>query len=180
VCHKCAGSGIYYSQFEGKVFEDECFGCWSAGVRGKGYSREEAVARDERALKRQKREEEQRMAEWEAGAEERAKAELAEAEAQAKLEADRAEFVWFDAEVGAKVEIAGEVAFKKYVENQWGGSWLVMVKVAENCEVKMFSSANWVYDVEVGDAVVLNAEVKCHDEYEGKKQSQVIRPKRVA
>jgi hypothetical protein len=183
VCGKCGGDGIYWLKRQSAngwgVVPDVCFPCNGNGATGKGYSREEVEKKAVAYEKRKAAEQAKWEAEWEAGREQREAEEVRRAEAIAKRESERAQFVYFPAEVGDKVEVAGEVVMLREIESQFGVSMLVVVKVAEDCEVKMFSSASWVYEIEEGQRVVLKAEIKAHEEYDGKKQSQLVRPKRV-
>lgn len=179
-CKRCYGCGI---AGPAHVQAGICFRCQGSGIEpsSKAYSAEEAQKRSNRLEKAWNKREEKRVAEWEANrAEYEAAAEaerVAAEEAAAARSASQGAFKYLDAEVGEKVVVEGEAVFVKVIEGQYGSSLMVVVKVAEDCEVKMFSSAASIWAVNKGDRVIISGSVKSHEEYDGKKQSQLVRVK---
>ncbi len=179
VCGKCGGTGDHWAKH---VWAGRCFTCLGNGVVGKARDAKKVAqleAAAEKRLAKAAAEAEAKAAKWMAENAERLAAEAAaEQAAAAAREARLAEFQWVGTE-GEPIEFAGEVTFVKYIEPYAFGrsaTRLVVVKVPEG-EVKFFSAAAWVWDLEVGQQVAVKATVKAHEEYEGKKATMVARPK---
>lgn len=179
-CYKCGGSGEYqghtpYYRAGGFRY---CFECNGSGYGGKFFATREAAVKHAESLAKGK---EKRAA---ARAEQDAKFAAKRAEWAAEKAAKRAERAvgseYLDAPVGAKVQVSGEVVFVKDVSSQYGQSRLVIFKVSESVKVKFFSSAEFVWSLEAGQRFDLAATVKKHEEYQGEKSTQVVRPQRVS
>lgn len=169
-CGRCSGRG--FDPMKWRSFNGQCFKCAGSGheeVRWESIEKLEkyvAQLNKSRAKADAKREEERlvALAKWER---EQAQRDAVEAERKAVLD----KWVHVDAQVGEQVELEGEVLYVGWFDNQWGGSYLVVVAVGENREVKFNSNAKWVGGLEKGDHIKFVAEVKSHGEYQGKKQS---------
>lgn len=185
-CGKCAGTGLYdaptyVTDGRGRPF---CFDCVGAGFTGKVHATLEDASKHATSLRKAQ---ERRNAKRQAAAKERFERTKAEfeaeeakrqAEAAAKAEA-KAKFQHFGT-VGEKTEVTGEVVVLKSIETQFGTSRLVILKVDEVTEVKMFTSAGWTWEVAVGDTVTLTAWVKSHDVWDDQKTTMLARPKMTA
>lgn len=179
VCGRCGGTGEVWAKW---VFNGVCFQCGGFGAIGKPVSDPEKTARQrrkdrERREAKKEAERQANIAKWEA---EEAVRVAEEAAKEAARAAERAVYEYFG-EVGEAVEFEGEVVFLKEVEQTFGYrtsyTRLVVVKVSETVEVKFFSAARAVWALEKGERVSVKATVKAHEEYEGKKGTQVARPK---
>lgn len=177
-CGRCNGSGVFSWATSMGAMSGVCFKC-NGSPFGREHSHAEVVAIADRRAKAQAKRDAKAKAEWEAG--------QAERDAQAKRDAERAEarqaervaFEWIEGEVGDKVSVSGEVISAKVIESQFGSSMLIVIKVDASHEVKMFTSASWAWEVERGDVWNVSGAIKSHDEYEGKKQTQLVRVKGV-
>lgn len=181
VCGRCGGTGEVWAKW---VMNGVCFQCGGFGAVGKPVADPEKAAHQRakaKARRDAKKEEERKakVAQWEA---EEAVRVAEETVREAARAAERAAFQWVGEE-GQPVEFSGEVVFLKEVEHTFGYrtsySRLVVVKAAENVEVKFFSTAQWVWALEQGQQVTVKATVKAHEEYDGKKATLVARPKQV-
>ncbi len=81
---------------------------------------------------------------------------------------------------GEPIQFTGTVELTKQIEGEYGLSILVVVVDSDGNRIKMFTTAEWVWEVEQGDAVALKAKVKKHEEYEGVKQTLVKCPKPIS
>lgn len=81
--------------------------------------------------------------------------------------------------VGEKITITGTVKVAKAIDTQFGLSRLLIVADADGNLIKAFTTAQFVWDVEVGDELTLTVTVKAHEVYEGVKQTVITRPKLV-
>lgn len=178
-CGRCGGGGMFGPQ---SIYSGKCFDCGGHGYHGKAYTHEAATKRGIALSKAQAKRQEKRdaehaaradaaMARWEAEQAEEAKHAAAKAEAAAKFE--------FYGEVGEKLQFDGEVVRVHGFDTQYGRSYLVIFKVSETVEIKTFTTAQWLNEVEVGEKVTMVATVKAHEEYEGKKGTLVARPKMI-
>lgn len=86
--------------------------------------------------------------------------------------------------LGARVTVSGEVTMVRAFDNTYGYTTTTshLIVVEGECDskpvvVKMFTSAQWSFDVEEHDRVVVSGSVKDYDEYRGVKQTQLSRPK---
>jgi hypothetical protein len=179
-CFKCGGTGEVWATH---VFNGVCFRCAGSGVGGKSFPSLEAATNHMQGLRkaavaRQEKKDAERaakIAEWEAHAAEEAR--IASEEAMKRAEA-LAQYQWLPAEVGEKVEIVGKVKMIRYIAGEWNRSSTRLVVVEmPGFEVKFFSGAAWVWDIEEGQEISFSAAVKAHEEFNGKKATQVVRPK---
>lgn len=113
------------------------------------------------------------------------KAERAAAEAEriAKEEAAKAELAKLrhvQAELGDKVELTGTVTMATDVETQFGTSRLVVIKTDDYQVAKMFTTAEWAWDVDFDEVITIKGTVKSHDSYQNTPQTNISRPKKVA
>jgi hypothetical protein len=79
--------------------------------------------------------------------------------------------------VGEKMTVTGTVKVAKAIDTEYGLSRLLIVADADGNLVKAFTTAKFVWDVEVGDELTLTVTVKAHEVYEGVKQTVITRPK---
>lgn len=189
-CKRCNGAR-YIQSFE-HVQSGECFRCNATGGEPKWYDSVEeldvkeaklAKARARREANRQAKEAQER-AEWEAKWEaERPQREAEEAKRQAEREAYEAELAkWkhLEAQVGDKVTVSGVVSVAVTIDTQYGASRLIVVDTPEREAVKLFTTAEWAWDTEKDATVTIAGTVKSFDEYDGKPQTVLNRPKRVS
>jgi hypothetical protein len=182
-CERCRGNG----HIEAMAFHCEgvCFKCLGRGYQEKFFENEEAVKefckkKSVRMAKKRAKEEAEyaaRLAEFEASREAR---EAEEQRVQAEREAEKAKFSYIEAQVGEIVEFSGEVKAVVRIDGHYGVSLMVVVQTEQNQQFKFFSTANWVWEVEVGEQVQVRAEVKDFSEYQGIKQNVVKNPKKIA
>ena len=184
LCWKCDGTGIYWRKIMTasgpSAVEDVCFPCQGAGYKGKLFSSsaeiDKAIAASERARQRR---EEKAQAEWEANREEREAQAEADAKARAEYEAELAKWTTLAGNVGDKVEVTGRVAVAKTVETQFGSSRLIVIETSEYQAVKLFTSAQWSWDVEREQTITVSGAIKSFGEYDGVLQTQLNRPKMI-
>ena len=159
-CDRCGGIGRVEAW--GHVEGGLCFKCEGEGVTGKSFATLEAldahvaklaVARDKREAKR----EAERLA----------------------YEAELAQWKHLDAHVDETVTVTGVVAVSAVIDTQWGSSKLIVIETPEREAVKLFTSANWAWGVERDETVTVTGTVKSFDNYDGKPQTVLSRPKRV-
>lgn len=79
--------------------------------------------------------------------------------------------------VGERLEVSGKVTMVREIAGYYGTTLLVGVSVGAGDRVKMFTTAAWADAAEVGDQVRLAGVVKAHEEYEGKRETVLKRPK---
>ncbi len=96
--------------------------------------------------------------------------------AAAEAHAPKYESQWIG-KVGERLEVAGEVTQVTAIQGFYGTTLLVIVSVGEGDRVKMFTTAAWADAAEVGDQVKLAGQVKAHEEYEGRRETVLKRPK---
>ncbi len=70
--------------------------------------------------------------------------------------------------------ITAAVKSVKFVDNDFGGSWLVVMETSEGHVLKTFASGAFA-DVKEGEEVTFSATVKRHSEYAGKKETLLSR-----
>lgn len=183
VCQKCQGEGViqHYAYHDDGI----CYDCSGDGFKQKFFADEEAVKKfckqkSVRLAKKRAKEEAEyavRLAEFEASREAR---EAEEKRVQAEREAELAKFSYIEAPVGSIVEFNGEVKALVKIDGQYGWSLMVVVENDQNQQFKFFSTAKWVWEVEVGEQVQVRAEVKDFSEYQGIKQNVVKNAKKIA
>lgn len=182
-CERCRGNGhIAALAF---IHDGVCFKCYGRGYQEKFFENEEAVKEFCKkksvriAKKRAKEEAEQakNRAEWEAV---REAGEAEEQRVQAEREAEKAKFSYIEAQVGEIVEFSGEVKAVVRIDGHYGVSLMIVVQSDQNQQFKFFSTAKWVWEVEVGEQVQVSAEVKDFSEYQGIKQNVVKNAKKIA
>lgn len=81
--------------------------------------------------------------------------------------------------VGEKITVEGTIIQAMTIDGTYGSSRLVVVSVGQGDRVKMFTSAGWAWDVDAGEAVQLAGTVKGHEEYQGRRETLLVRPKQV-
>lgn len=182
-CGRCGGSG-YIAEFA-HVFNGECYKCLGVGATGKAFETAEKLtahlaklelAREKREAKR----EAERLAKWEAG---RAQREAEEAQREAEriaYEAELAQWKHLSAQLGESVTVEGVVTTAVTIDTQFGASRLIVVETAEREAVKLFTSAQWSWETERDQTVTISGLVKSFDEYQGKPQTVLNRPKRLS
>lgn len=182
-CQKCQGTGnVEYFRYHD---DGVCYDCSGDGYWGQVFENEESVkvycqkkaVRMAKAEAKQEAEQVKRMAEWEAG---RAEREAEEQRVQAEREAEIAKFSYIEASVGEIVEFSGEVKASVKIDGNYGWQMLMVVENDQHQQFKFYSTAKWVWDVEVGDKVSVKAEFSGFSEYQGIKQNNVKKVKQVA
>ena len=101
-------------------------------------------------------------------------------EEEAQRQAELATYKHLDASVGDAVVVSGVIAVATTIDTQYGESRLVVIETPEREAVKLFTTASWAWGVERGEALAVSGTVKSFDTYDGKPQTQLVRPKRVA
>ena len=182
-CDRCGGSGRV-DQWR-YVADGVCFRCHGEGALGASFATPEALEahlatlarkRDQREAKR----EADRVAQWEA---ERPQREAEEAQREADRvahEAELAQWKHLEAQLGDSVTVSGVVAVATTIDTQYGSSRLIVVESAQREAVKLFTTAEWSWSVESGEALTVTGVVKSFDNYDGKPQTVLNRPKRLA
>lgn len=82
--------------------------------------------------------------------------------------------------VGDKIEFEGTIVMWRIVHSDFGSNNLIAVKTADNNVIKMFTKAQWTEGVDEGSKVKIKAAVKKHEEYNGRHETLVNRPKMVS
>lgn len=177
LCKQCHGSGEY--SFNHLTGDSHCYRCLGRGYTGKAFATvEEAekacIAYEKAAERREAKREAERLAKWETGAERRA-AEQAQHEAYL---AELASWKHLDAAHGDVVTFSGSISKLYTFQNNFGGdTTIVVIDTPDKEQVKMFTSARWVYDVNLGDVVTVTGIVSEFGEYEGRAQTTIKSPK---
>lgn len=82
--------------------------------------------------------------------------------------------------VGEKITVTGKITRLKPIQKHYGyqvtTSMLVIIESATTV-AKTFTSASWAWEVRHGDEVTVTATVKAHEEYQGARQTTLVRPK---
>lgn len=180
LCRQCDGSGEYsFNHLTGDTY---CYRCLGRGYTGKAFATVEdaekaCIAYEKAAERREAKREADRLAKWEAGAEARA---AQEAQREAHL-AELASWKHLEAAPGQTVTVTGSISKLHTFQNNFGGySTIVVIDTPDKEQVKMFTSAGWVYDVNLGDIVTVTGTVSEFGEYEGRAQTTIKSPKRVS
>jgi hypothetical protein len=162
-----------------------CFRCSGVGAEAKRFATVEAYeAHEAKRLTARA----QRDARDEAKHEAQAEANRVEAEAEAKRqaearqarEADNAQWSYVEGAEGDKVTVEGVIAVAVTIDTDYGTSRLIVIETPERQAVKVFTTAEWAWGVERGEAIAVVGAIKAHTVYEGRPQTQLVRPKRVA
>lgn len=183
-CGKCGGDGIYWLSIMTasgpSAKKDVCFPCRGTGVnQTKTFSSiEEIELADARNEKARERKEAKRQAEWEAGREERELEEARREQARLEREAEDASWVYLDGQIGDKVTVIGNVANATTIEGQYGQTRLIVIETIDKQAVKMFTTAEWCWSVQTDDAISVTGTIKSFDEYRGRRQTVLVRPKK--
>ena len=181
-CGRCAGTGFlaHYAN----VWNGTCFKCDGVGALGKSFATAEEcqahlvkleLAREKREAKR----EAERLAELEA---DRPRREAEEAKREAERiahEAELAQWKHLSAELGESVTVTGVVSVAVTIDTQWGSSRLIVIESAQREAIKLFTTAEWAWDVQSDEALTVTGVVKSFDNYDGKPQTVLNRPKRI-
>lgn len=101
-----------------------------------------------------------------------------DAERHAKEEnASQLELEWLG-ELGEKITVTGEVTTCLLVDGFMPDTTQMLIIITTpNALVKLSTAARWSYDLERGMTVTVTGTVKKHAEYEGRKQTVLVRPK---
>ena len=159
-CGRCAGTGFlaHYAN----VWNGTCFKCDGVGALGKSF----ATAEECQAHL--------------------VKLELAREKREAKREAERiaheaelAQWKHLSAELGESVTVTGVVSVAVTIDTQWGSSRLIVIESAQREAIKLFTTAEWAWDVQSDEALTVTGVVKSFDNYDGKPQTVLNRPKRI-
>lgn len=175
-CWKCGGTGIYWKAVSSFVSDitgvaEVCFPCEGTGWKGKTFESLEEfdvyVARLERA--RERREAARR-------AEQADRADRAQAAAEPAQPA--IEWKHLDASIGDVVTVTGRVDFVSSFENSYGSTTrIISIETEANQVVKLFTSAQWAFDVKADDTIQVTGSVSRFDEYGGRPETLLKRPK---
>lgn len=193
LCGKCGG-GKYLAGYE-MIDGARCWGCMASGYApGKALTTAELdrkeIADEKRAATRKaKRDAEAALhaANWKREEAARLVAEVAEAHTQALADNARINAsTHLDAAEGDKVEVTGTVitahTFEAVSYAGFGTDLkrIIAVDLGEGVTVKMFTQAGWAFDVERGDTVTIKATVKAHGDWQGVKETTLVRPRLAA
>lgn len=175
-CARCNGA-IRINQWQ-HVEGGKCFRCNGEGAEAKRFTTVEAFeASETKRLKAQAKRQEREEAKAEAYAE-RARVEAeAQAKAEAEAQAENAKWTHLDGAEGEKVTVTGAVTVSVTIDTNYGQSRLIVVETPERQAVKLFTSAEWAWSVESGEAITVTGVIKAHTVYEGRPQTQLVRPK---
>ena len=182
-CWKCGGDGVYWLSVMTangpQAKKDVCFPCEGTGLSKKIFATlDELAEADKRNEKARERKEAKRQAEWEAGREERELEEARREQARIAREAEDASWVYLDGQIGDKVTVIGSVANVATIEGQYGQTRLIVVETIDKQAVKMFTTAEWCWSVQTDDAISVTGTIKSFDEYRGRRQTVLVRPKK--
>jgi RecJ-like exonuclease len=175
VCHKCLGTGFWNNNARFK-----CFTCNGLGTVGNLLDENGAHKRSDRLRQEQAIRDEVRRA-----LDERREEEHLARQRERQAKADERQQAW-DARVantehigslGELITVRGRVTTAKSVETVFGTTKLVIVKVSDTVVVKTFSTAGWVWEVEVGAEIELTGSVKSHEDYKGDRTTLLARCK---
>lgn len=181
-CTRCNGVRRIdqWQHVEGGV----CFRCGGSGAEDKRFPSVEAFeANEAKRLKARA----QRIAREDAKHQAQADARRVEAEAEAKRqaeaqlarEAEDARWIHLEGAVGDTVLVEGRIATAVNVDTDYGTSRLIVIQTVKHQAVKLFTTAQWAWGVERGDGIVVQGAIKAHTVYEGRAQTQLVRPKRL-
>jgi len=173
VCKRCGEGGLFWSQTNaGKwylgnpqyhAFEDgKTVITHFSGHNCKPTPEQEAKFQAEQQAKREQAEQEQ-----------------AELDAKIKAQEEADAKLSYLGEQGQKVEVAGQVVKKVWIDTAYGQSCLIVVR-NESHLVKMFTTAKWADEVEEKNEVVVAGEVKGFDDYDNLPNTILRRPKLVS
>jgi hypothetical protein len=82
-------------------------------------------------------------------------------------------------DVTEKITVEGTIIQAMTIDGHYGASRLMIVAVGDGDRVKMFTTAAWAWDVGVDETVTLTGTVKAHEEYQGRRETLLVRPKLV-
>lgn len=84
--------------------------------------------------------------------------------------------------VGEPIEVSGTVIAAQTIDGFHYNttSRIITVSVGEGDIVKTFTSAKWAYETTKGDHLTIRGTVKAHDEYKGRAETLLARPKVIA
>lgn len=113
---------------------------------------------------------------------ERMTGETARRKAEAEERARKRDEAEYAGTVGEKITVTGTVTRLRAIEGSYGynptTSMLVIIEGGSTI-AKMFTTAAWAWEIEQGDEITVTATVKAHEEYQGSKQTALVRPKLV-
>jgi len=179
-CDKCGGTGIFWKRLPASIYTDatavaeDCFPCEGLGWKGKTF---DTVEQFDKHLTRLERARDKREAQARAEAVQRAAATAEPAQPAEPV----AEWKHLDAQPGDGVTVTGTVAFVKSFDNRFGGTTrIVSIETADHEVVKMFTSAGWAFNIDAGDTITVEGFVHDFDEYDGRPETQLKRPSKIA
>lgn len=176
-CTRCGGSGQHsFSLADG---HDRCFRCGgNKADPGKSFSSVEAFDKYLASLDkaRERRELKNKLA-WEAGAEARQIEREAKERLRLEREVENTRWSHVDGQVGDKVTVTGNISVATSIETQYGTSRLIIIETADRKTVKLFTSAEWSWTAQVDEAVTVSGAIKSFEDFNGRPQTQLIRPK---
>lgn len=190
LCPRCGGEGGFsYYRF---IYAGICYKCDGTKIDPtvKPRSTVELDKKEAADLKRaaqreakQKAEAELRAAEFNKARQKKEAEEAANAASEkARKDAEIAASRHLDAEVGEKVQITGTVAkaitYEAASYSGWGTDLkrIIAVSAGDGVTVKMFTQAGWAFSVGEGDEVTIAGTVKEHGEWEGVRETTIVRP----
>ncbi len=77
--------------------------------------------------------------------------------------------------IGTRVEITATVKSSRFFDNDFGGSWLIIMETAEGHELKTFTSGAFVDAAKEGETITFKATPKAHEEYKGAPSTMLSR-----
>jgi hypothetical protein len=192
ICSRCSGSGIWGQTmvfgFTARTYV--CFKCNGIGLVGKTYLDMPTAIADCAKLEKSRvkakatrdAKSEARLDAWREANKEMLEAQAkAKAERQAELEVQIAKSVYLSGSVGDRVAFDGVITKAMTFDTNYGyvsgTTRMLIVETADNCLVKMNTSAEWAYGLEEGASVSMVATIKEFSDYRGIKQTVVKSPK---
>jgi len=184
VCWKCGGTGIYWLRTVTangvRPTQAVCFPCNGTGHAKKIFSSVEEIQKaDARNEAAKMAREEKEIAKREAMKAQLLAEEAKREEARKQLQAENESWVYLDANTGDKVTVTGTVSVAKTIDTQYGASNLIVIETENKEAVKLFTTAQWAWDVDANQTITVTGTVKSFDEYEGRRQTQLARPKQI-
>lgn len=81
--------------------------------------------------------------------------------------------------IGERVELDAVILFKKWIDNAFGGSSLVIMEVNGRDILKTFTTSDGLVYSAKGDRIRIKATIDAHSVYQDKKETMIKRPKLV-
>jgi hypothetical protein len=187
LCPKCYGAG-WQEVWMRNGSDGVCFKCLGRKTIARSKKTFDTLAEaqaheaalDARAARHEAKRDAEAAAAFEAGRADREAAALVAAQAEEARLADLATYRHLDALIGQPVTVSGIVKTAVSIDGNYGVQMLVVIETPNREMVKMFTAANWAFNVDRDETITITGEVSGFGEYEGKAQTQVRKPKLAA